>query len=132
MWKQSTAFRLQHRYFHVNISDFVKTAFFTERLWWLLLKLHLSNHSLLIPEIWNSFNPFDTCFILLENTRNSLVFWSLRILQIFLSIQVIFKYGLSPKCLEQIFTYLKPKMKLPVSILYLLSNKEPLFIMVLR
>ena len=37
--------RLQHRYFPVNILQFLRTAFFIERLWW----LHLRKETLL----WN-------------------------------------------------------------------------------
>ena len=29
--------RLQHRYFHVNVAKFLRTAFLIEHLWWLLL-----------------------------------------------------------------------------------------------
>ena len=31
--------RLQHRCFPVNVAKFLRTAFFIEHLWWLLLKI---------------------------------------------------------------------------------------------
>ena len=51
--------RLWHRCFPVNFVKFLRTAFFIEHLWWLLLKLlsiETKSSSFLIVEVWTWWN----------------------------------------------------------------------------
>ena len=62
--------RLQHRFFPVNIAKFLRTTFFIEHLWWLLLTLDLHPMNLgtacsklrIKTLMWRNFSFFFCCY----------------------------------------------------------------------